>query len=64
MNLSGVVLHEKHAVATWNLINPAEFISTQTKPKEGFFKIAGRRSFLIHTESQSAALQTREIWNC
>jgi hypothetical protein len=37
-------LHEKHAVATWNLLND------KRKTKETCVEMAGRRTFRIHTD--------------
>jgi hypothetical protein len=43
-------LHEKHAVATWNLGTISAFAWRQRKTQKPCVKTAGRRSFQIRTD--------------
>jgi hypothetical protein len=43
-------LHEKHAVATWNLGTVSAFALRQRKTKKICVEMAGRRTFRMHTD--------------
>jgi hypothetical protein len=44
------VLHEKHAVATWNLGTISAFAQRQKKTKKTWVEMAGRRTFRMHSD--------------
>jgi hypothetical protein len=43
-------LHERHAVATWNLGTISAFAYRQRKTKKTCVEMTGRRTFRIHTD--------------
>ena len=50
-------LHEKHAVATWNLVEPSQHLLIGTvKPRKTCVEVAGRGTFRILTSSQQSGI--------
>jgi hypothetical protein len=43
-------LHEKHAIATWNLGTISALAWSLRKTRKTFVEMAGRRTFRLHTD--------------
>ena len=51
-------LHEKHVVATWNLVEPSQHLLIGTgKPRKTCVEVAGRRTFRVLTASQQFGIE-------
>jgi hypothetical protein len=59
MNLKFGGLHEKHAVATWNLGTISAFALRQRKTKKTYVEMAGRRTFWMYTDYYPAIRQKK-----
>jgi hypothetical protein len=56
-------LHEKHAVATWNLGTISAFVWRQRKTKKTCVEMAGHRTFrmLLTTSQQSGKRKLKKV---